>query len=110
MFETGSFLKPFFQEYLPWLYQDSYLWTLLGLCGNVIFGSRIFMQWIATEKQKQVTVPKSYWWMSFFGALLNLMYAFHIDKLPSIIGGMGFLIYARNLYMMLKNKHANPAN
>jgi lipid-A-disaccharide synthase-like uncharacterized protein len=101
MLVTGTFLSPLIGKIIPWLYVDSFLWTAIGLMGNVIFGSRIFFQWIATEKKKEVTVPKSYWWLSFFGGLLNMLYAFHVDKLPVILGSMAFLIYARNIWLMV---------
>lgn len=109
MFETGTFLAPLLERYIPWLYSDSYIWTAIGLCGNVVFGSRILVQWLTTERKRKLTVPDSYWYLSFFGGMFSMVYAFHIDKLPVIIGNMAFLIHARNLLYMLKGKR-NPAN
>jgi lipid-A-disaccharide synthase-like uncharacterized protein len=109
MIETGSFLAPFLEPYIPWLYADSFLWTSLGLLGNVLFTARILVQWWATEKRKAVIVPDSYWWLSFLGGVLNMVYAFHLDKLPVIIGAGAVIIYARNIWFMLV-KHAHPAN
>jgi len=110
MFETGSFLAPLLERYIPWMYADSFVWTGIGLLANLLFGSRILVQWIATEKLKRVIVPSSYWYLSFFGGLLNMIYAIHLDKLPVIIGAGAFVIYARNLFFLLKGKHANPEN
>lgn len=105
MFETGSFLAPMLEKYIPWMYVDSYIWTAIGLLGNVLFGSRILVQWWATEKRKRVVVPDSYWWLSLFGGLINMVYAFHLDKLPVIIGAGAFVIYARNIFFLLTGKN-----
>src|SRR5258706_13606762 len=49
-------------------------WQVVGWLGNVIFFSRFFVQWWATEKRKQVVVPNSFWWLSLIGSLLLLAY------------------------------------
>ncbi len=41
-----------------------HLWKVIGWVGNAIFFSRFFVQWFATEKQKKVVVPVSFWWIS----------------------------------------------
>ena len=33
------------------------VWKVVGWMGNVVFSSRFFVQWYATEKRKQVVVP-----------------------------------------------------
>jgi lipid-A-disaccharide synthase-like uncharacterized protein len=33
------------------------LWKIIGWLGNLIFFSRFFVQWYATERRKQVVVP-----------------------------------------------------
>ena len=45
-----------------------HVWKVIGWAGNVIFFSRFFVQWIATEKQKRVVVPISFWWLSLIGS------------------------------------------
>lgn len=47
---------------------------IVGWCGNAVFFSRFFVQWYATEKQKQVVVPAGFWWLSLIGSLLLLTY------------------------------------
>jgi lipid-A-disaccharide synthase-like uncharacterized protein len=54
------------------------LWTAMGWLANAIFAARFFVQWYATEKRKQVTVPALFWWLSLVGALLILSYAIYI--------------------------------
>ena len=49
-------------------------WKLVGWVGNVVFFSRFFVQWVATERQKRVVVPISFWWLSLVGSVLLLAY------------------------------------
>ncbi len=68
-----------------------------------MFGSRFFIQWLHSEKHKRVIVPPVFWHLSFWGSLICLTYALHLDKLPVILGYV-FLpfLYARNLYFLRK--------
>src|ERR1043165_9101541 len=50
-------------------------WEIVGWLGNLVFFSRFFVQWYATEKKKQVVVPAAFWWLSIAGSLLLLLYA-----------------------------------
>ena len=49
-------------------------WKFVGWIGNLIFFSRFFVQWWATEKNKQVVVPNAFWWLSLVGSLCLLSY------------------------------------
>ena len=86
---------------------NPYLWEAVGWIGQVTFGSRFFVQWVASEKAGKSVVPPIFWWLSLLGAMLVLSYAIHIHKpvfiLPQI---SGILIYARNLWIIRKAKHA----
>jgi lipid-A-disaccharide synthase-like uncharacterized protein len=53
---------------------DWHLWKAIGWVGNMVFFSRFFVQWWATEKNKQVVVPNSFWWLSLIGSFLLLAY------------------------------------
>jgi len=53
------------------------LWKLVGWLGNVVFFSRFFVQWWATEKQKRVVVPDAFWLLSLAGSLCLLIYSLH---------------------------------
>ena len=39
------------------LWIDWHFWKVIGWLGNLVFFSRIYVQWYATEKRKQVVVP-----------------------------------------------------
>jgi len=53
------------------------IWKVIGWVGNVVFFSRFFVQWYATEKLKRVVVPTAFWWLSLTGSLLLLVYSIH---------------------------------
>jgi len=100
-----GFLRPFLEEFLGFLYIDSYLWTIVGFAGAAVFSSRFLLQWLQSEKEKRLVVPWYFWHLSFWGSCLNLIYALHIDKAP-IIAGCFFLpfLYARNIILMRRSK------
>lgn len=110
MNEPSGLLQPFLGNLLPWLYRDSLGWTAFGLIGNVLFSSRFLLQWLHSEKQKQLLIPPIFWHLSFWGSVISLIYAFHIDKLPVILGYFFLpIIYARNLVLLSRgNKTADP--
>lgn len=110
MNESQGFLEPLLGAAFPWLYADSRLWTAVGLAGNAIFSSRFIIQWLYSEKKKQLLVPTIFWHLSFWGSLVSLVYALHIDKLPIILS-FCFLpfLYFRNLILMRRGGHGPAA-
>lgn len=107
MSASNGFLEPLLGGVLPWLYVDSAWWTAFGLLGNGLFSSRFLIQWLHSEREKQLVVPPVFWYLSFWGSLIALIYAFHVDKLPIILG-YAFLpfLYARNLKLLKRARAA----
>lgn len=98
---NDGFLAPHLGQWLPWLYLDSVWWTVFGLAGNALFSSRFLIQWLHSERQRQLIVPPVFWYLSFWGSLISLLYAFHVDKLPIILGYLFLpVLYARNLKLL----------
>jgi lipid-A-disaccharide synthase-like uncharacterized protein len=99
-----GFLAPFLSPFVPWLYWESFWWTVFGFAANITFSGRFILQWIHSEKAKKVVVPAIFWHLSFWGSVMNLIYAIHLDKAP-IIFGVCFLpvLYGRNLYLLYKH-------
>lgn len=52
-------------------------WVLFGLFGQFVFFSRVFVQWLASERKKAIVVPISYWHLSIVGAMILFVYAVH---------------------------------
>jgi lipid-A-disaccharide synthase-like uncharacterized protein len=102
-----GFLEPFVGRLLPWLYRDSVWWTVFGLTGNLLFSSRFLIQWLHSEKQKQLVVPVVFWHLSFWGSVVALIYGFHVDKLPVILGYIFLpVLYGRNLILLKRGEKA----
>lgn len=106
----GTFLKPLLVHWLPVLYTSSYWWTVFGFVGNLLFSSRFLFQWIASEKRKRVVVPAHFWYLSFWGSVINLVYALHIDNAPIFFGVVALpVIYGRNLVLLHRARVPSPS-
>jgi lipid-A-disaccharide synthase-like uncharacterized protein len=78
------------------------IWLIIGLLGQACFFLRFFLQWIASERQRQSVMPVQFWYFSIAGAVILLAYALHRRDPVFIIGQVGGLfVYARNLYFIL---------
>jgi lipid-A-disaccharide synthase-like uncharacterized protein len=108
--ETSGFLQHLTGLHSGWFYRDSHWWTAFGLLGAFLFGSRFIVQWLHSERHKRVIVPPLFWHLSFWGSIVQLIYGFHLDKLPVILGYL-FLpfLYARNLRLLRRN-HEPPSS
>jgi lipid-A-disaccharide synthase-like uncharacterized protein len=74
-------------------------WKVIGWMGNLIFFTRFFVQWYATEKRQQVVVPPLFWWLSLAGSILLLLYAVFYERDSVFIFAYAFtwIPYIRNL-------------
>lgn len=81
------------------------MWTCVGLIGGFLFSSRFFIQWLRSERKGRIVVPSAFWHLSFWGSLVSLTYAVHLDKLPVILS-YAFLpaLYGRNLWLLRKSR------
>ncbi len=83
------------------------LWIGLGLFAQFLFFLRFFMQWIASEKKRESTIPISFWYFSIAGSILLLIYSIYRKDVVFILGqSMGSLIYIRNLILIHKKGKA----
>ena len=105
----GTFLQSILGDALPWLYRESIWWTCFGLFGNLLFTSRFLIQWITSERTRRLVVPPIFWHLSFWGSVISLIYALHVDKIPVILGYVFLpVMYFRNL-RILKRTTAEDA-
>jgi lipid-A-disaccharide synthase-like uncharacterized protein len=75
--------------------------TYLGYLGQILFGCRFLVQWIASERRKQTVVPHAFWYLSVSGGTLILAYAIHQrDPVFIVPQAAGLLIYLRNLWLI----------
>jgi len=96
-----TFLQHRLGAHLPWLYADSTIWTAVGFAGTALFGSRFVIQWLHSERKGTLVVPPLFWHPSFWGRLVSLTYAMHLDKLPIILGqALLPLLHGRNRWLL----------
>ena len=80
-------------------------WLLVGVIGTGLFGLRMIIQWIATEKQKKSVVPNVFWYISFIAAiLLTASFAHRAEWIFAVGSGLTLLIYSRNIWFIYKGK------
>ena len=83
-------------------------WILFGFFGQFVFFLRFIVQWLLSEKKKEVVIPMSFWYLSIAGSVIILIYSIHIkDIVFSTAQVLSVFIYVRN--MMLQSNFKAPA-
>ncbi len=77
-------------------------WLALGITGQLMFSARWILQWLASEKVRASVVPSTFWYLSLCGGLMVLAYGIYRVEPVIILGQFGVLVYARNIYFLLK--------
>lgn len=85
-----------------------WLWYTIGFGGQIAFGSRFLVQWLASERARRSVVPLMFWYLSLVGSLLLLAYSIRQEDAVFITGqSSGFLVYCRNLYLIRVENRAD---
>ncbi|MDO6597651.1 lipid-A-disaccharide synthase N-terminal domain-containing protein [Oceanihabitans sp. 2_MG-2023] len=72
----------------------------IGFTAQILFSSRLIIQWITSEKQKQVSTPTLFWTLSLFASFLLFVYGYLRDDFAIMLGqGLTYFIYIRNLQL-----------
>ncbi|MFC1799046.1 lipid-A-disaccharide synthase N-terminal domain-containing protein [Thermodesulfobacteriota bacterium] len=79
--------------------------SIIGFVGQACFFSRFLVQWIASERKHESTIPVIFWYFSIMGGILVFIYAF-LNHDPVIMLGQscGIFIYIRNMMLMKKKR------
>ena len=81
-------------------------WLAVGIVGQLMFSMRWVLQWLASEKVRTSVVPANFWYYSLVGGLMVLSYGIYRGDPVIILGQFGVLVYARNVYFLLKGDRA----
>jgi lipid-A-disaccharide synthase-like uncharacterized protein len=88
-------------------------WKILGWSGNLVFGARFIIQWIASERARKSIIPVGFWECSALGSVLLLIYfAFYRHDSVGVLSALFPLpVYLRNLYFRYTHQHPkHPGN
>jgi len=80
-------------------------WLIVGLIGQTCFFMRFIIQWIASERRRESTIPTAFWYFSIGGSLILLTYSIHKQDPVFILGqSLGTVIYVRNLVLIDRSR------
>jgi len=72
----------------------------IGFLAQLLFSSRIFLQWIISEKHKKVLTPNLFWQISLFASFLLFVYGYLRDDFAIMLGQViTYYIYIRNIQL-----------
>lgn len=84
---------------------------LLGSTGQVIFTFRFIYQWLYSRARHESLLPTGFWVLSIVGSGITVIYALLRQDPVLIIGqGAGVIAYARNLWLIVKEKKRNTSS
>jgi lipid-A-disaccharide synthase-like uncharacterized protein len=85
------------------------LWNVIGFGGQMVFGVRMLVQWLQSEKEGHSVVPITFWYCSLIGGLFSFSYVIHQQAWALVIGqGLPLPIYARNIWMIYRDRQKRP--
>lgn len=74
------------------------VYTLVGLTAQLLFTSRMFVQWVLSERARSVVNPSLFWWLSLFASLLMSFYGYLRQDLAILLGQfLSYYTYVVNL-------------
>ena len=73
---------------------------LVGFGGQMLFGIRIVVQWLHSERERRPVSPALYWQVSLAAAFIVLIYGILRKDAVIILGQiLSYYIYVRNLQL-----------
>lgn len=72
----------------------------IGFAAQLLFSSRLIVQWILSERQKKIVTPSLFWKLSLIASILLFIYGFYRNDLAIMLGQvLTYYIYIRNLQL-----------
>ena len=77
---------------------QGWFWGIFGAAAWLIFYSRFFFQWLASEFKKRSVVPVAFWYQSCIGSFMLLIWAWYTQSpLGALSQSFNLIPYSRNL-------------
>ena len=78
----------------------------IGFLAQILFSSRLIVQWVTSERPRKVVTPVLFWMLSLLASLLLFIYGYLRDDFAIMLGQtITYFIYIRNL--QLQNQWQN---
>jgi len=72
----------------------------IGFIAQILFSSRLVIQWITSEKQRKVITPTLFWTLSLIASFLLFVYGYLRNDFAIMLGqALTYFIYIRNLQL-----------
>lgn len=72
----------------------------IGFIAQILFSSRLILQWIVSEKNKKVLTPKLFWEFSLLASILLFCYGYLRHDFAIMLGQtLTYYIYIRNIHL-----------
>ncbi len=72
----------------------------IGFIAQILFSSRLVVQWVTSEKQRKVVTPTLFWTLSLMASFLLFVYGYLRDDFAIMLGqSLTYFIYIRNLQL-----------
>ncbi len=72
----------------------------IGFIAQILFSSRLFIQWFLSEKNKRIITPDIFWKLSLLASFLLFIYGYLRNDFAIMFGqSLTYYIYIRNLHL-----------
>ena len=72
----------------------------IGFLAQILFSSRLIIQWVTSEKQRKVITPSLFWTLSLIASFLLFVYGYlRLDFAIMLGQSLTYFIYIRNLQL-----------
>jgi len=73
----------------------------MGFSAQILFSSRLIIQWLLSEKEKKVVSPLIFWQLSLVGSFMMFVYGWLRNDFSIMLGqSLTYYIYIRNLQLL----------
>jgi len=79
---------------------SNWLIYTIGFIAQILFSSRLIIQWLSSEREKKVITPTLFWTLSLIASFLLFIYGYLLNDFAIMLGqALTYFIYIRNLQL-----------